>query len=206
MDKSHLQVSFFVNSIHLYDKTIAQIKPNNMIKLSITQKPLQLKQEYIVNQLQGLNDINHEFQIIDTSKSMKEVVLSIRKVEKKWCLENLFKINLKKYIYNNNNTTNTYGGKPIEMNDSNIQYKYEQLANSLLGICKINIENLGNGVNNSIKADIVTKKDSKVIGYANIDVYKWNERLKVRLHSHSTGDISSNRVFEDSDYILFDEY
>lgn len=205
MNKSSLQVSFFVNSIHLHEQAISQIKSNNMIKLNITQKPLQIKQEYLINNIQGLNNINHEFQICDTQKSMKELILSVRKVEKKWCLENFFRINLKKSC--SKNSIDPYTGKPAEFNDdSNIQYKYEQLANSLLGFCKINIENLECGVNNNIVADIITKKDSKVIGHANIEIYKWNEKNKFISKKIKNDDIinRNNIFFEDPDCLLFE--
>lgn len=205
MNKSKLHVSFCVNSIDLNDQITAQIKSNNMIKLNITQKPLQVKQEYLINHIEGLSRINHEFKIVGTPKSMKDIILSIRKVEKKWCLENLFSFNLKKDNYKVNSSINPYTGKPNEVNDSNIQYKYEQLANSLLGYCKINIDNLEIGVNNSIIVDIITKKDSKIIGHANVDIYKWNEKNMFLFHNQKCDNIDNSRInFEDPECILFD--
>ena len=164
-----LHVSINIDSIHLNKQTISQIKTNNMIKLDISHKPLHFKQEYIINHLNGLNCINHEFKFTNTKKSMKEITLSIRKVEKKWCFGNLFKINFKKENSKYSNSIDPFTGKTNEKYDPNIQYEYEQLANSLLGYCKINIENLEEGVNNSIVADVINKRNS-IIGHANIEI------------------------------------
>lgn len=192
-----MQISFCVTSIHLNDSVIAQIKSNNMIKLNMIQNPQKLQQEYIVNNLQGLYSLNHDFKILKPCKGMKEIILTVRKVEKKWCLENLFMINFKKDNSKMNNSIDPFTGKPKETHDTNVQYKYEQLANSLLGYCKINIENLEKGVNNSITADIITKKDSKVIGHANIDIYLWDEIGKKQILTQRNDNTSNILLFED---------
>lgn len=192
-----MQISFCVNSIHLNDSAIAQIKSNNMIKLNMIQNPQKLQQEYIVNNLQGLYSLNHDFKILTPCKGMKEIILTVRKVEKKWCLENLFKINFKKDSSKMNNSIDPFTGKPKEIHDTNVQYKYEQLANSLLGYCKINIENLEKGVNNNITADIITKKDSKVIGHANFDIYIWDEIGKKQILTQRNDNTSNIILFED---------
>lgn len=193
MDMAKLQISFIVSSITLHKPAISQIKTNDMIKLNITPNPLKQKQEYIINHLQGLNNINHEFKIVSSPNSTKFITLSIRKVEKKWCFENLFKTASK--------SIDPLTGKPNGMNDSNIQYQYEQLANSLLGFCKIDIDSLEIGVNNSIKVDLITKKDSKAVGEAYINIYKWDD--KMQFLSQKIDDQSLSKIlFEDPECYL----
>lgn len=196
MDKSQLQISFIVTSINLYSHAISQVKTSDMIKLNITQKPLKQKQEYIINRLQGLYDINHEFKIVCSPSAAKKITLSIRKVEKKWCLENLF--------IKNQKNIDPLTGKPTEKDDPNIQYKYEQLANSLLGICDINIENLEIGVNNIIKADIMNSKDLSIVGEANFKIYKWNDELQF-LTKKNDDKFISQILFEDPECCLCDK-
>lgn len=193
MDKAQLQISFIVSSITLHKPAMSQIKTSDMIKLNITPNPLKQKQEYIINHLQGLNNINHEFKIVSSPNSTKFITLSIRKVEKKWCFENLFKTPSK--------SIDPLTGKPNGMNDSNIQYQYEQLANSLLGFCKIDIDSLEIGVNNSIKVDLITKKDSKAVGEAYINIYKWDDQMQFL--SQKIDDQSLNKIlFEDPECYL----
>lgn len=194
MKKTKMQVSLVINSIVLHDSIISKIDSSNMIKLGLTQKPQIFKQEYIINNLQGLHDINHEFKLNNTPKVIKEVKLSIRKVEKKWCFENLFKFGFKR----DNTKENCFTGRPNEKNNTNIQYEYEQLANSLLGICTINVESLEKGVNNQIRAEIMSKRDQKVIGYAHIGIYKWNDIDYTQVLCQSKDDIFSKKIhFED---------
>lgn len=200
-----MHISFVVESITLNDSVISQIKSNNMIKLSVIHKLQFVQQEYLVNNPQGLSCINHTFKITKTPKNLKELVFTVRKVEKKWCLENLFMASPKADKSKKKITFEALAGMPDETNDTNIQYKYEQLANSLLGYCKINIENLERGANNKITADIITKNDSKVIGQANISIYILNEERNQMISRRHSDVCSSKIIFEDPDCYLFDK-
>lgn len=163
-DKSKIKVSFYVSSIELLDSVANKIKSNNMIRLNITQKPILIKDEYIVNHIEGLNNLKHEFIAINDPESMKELTLTLRKVEKKRCLSNALKTSRKNKSMSDNNSST-----------SNIQYKYNQHDHSLLGYFTINIENLEKEVQYSMKVDIITKYDSILIGYANIEIFKCDE-------------------------------
>lgn len=196
-----MRLSFVVESIQLNNSAISQIKSNNMIKINVVHKQQYVPQEYLINQLQGLYSINHEFKVVTNVKDLKELILTVRKVEKKWCLENLFMTSPKQE--KSKRRISFALNCEEEKSDTNIQYKYEQLANSLLGFCKINIENLEKGVNNRMTVDIVTKNDSKVIGHANIVIYILNdERNQILKRRHS--DICSSKIlFEDPDcYVI----
>lgn len=193
------QISLNITSISLNCSTISQIKSTDMIKLNVTQKPIKSKQEYIINHLQGLNNINHEFKIVFSPNNMKYITLSIRKVEKKWCLENLFKFYFTKSESRKDLPIDSYTRESNEKFDPNIQYEYEQLANSLLGFCKIGIENLEKGVNNCIKADILNKKDSKTIGHADIEIYIWNDENNIQYQTQKSDDLHLNtQIIEES--------
>lgn len=197
MEESKLNVSFFVASIELNDLVINTIKSSNMFRLNITQKPQLIKEEYIVNQIQGLKKINHEFNIVNFPSSMKEITLTIRKVEKKRCLSNALKINLKKEKSKKNNSTDCFTGRQNIKSSSNIQYKYEQFDHSLLGYFTINIENLEKEINHSITVDVITKKESIVIGKANIEICKCDEKEKKNVIRKKNKEYYMNKVILD---------
>ena len=68
----------------------------------------------------------------------------------------------------------------------------------MLGYCKINIENIEKGVNNQISADIITKKDSKIVGCAEIQIYKWDEVVTMQNLDQNKVDICPQKIlFED---------
>ena len=173
MSQPKLHVTFYVSSIDLKDSVLSKINTSNMIKLNLTQKPCSIQEDYIVNRIKKLQNINHSFNINTTENSTKKIRLTIRKVEKKWCFENLFKFTLKKENKKNNYVDSIVGQK-YNIKHSNTQYKYEQLANSLIGFCEIDIQNLGKCVNNKIKVEIISKKDKKLVGYANIEIYQYD--------------------------------
>ena len=155
MSQTKLHMIFYVSSIDLKDSVLDKINPSNMIRLNLTQKPCSIQEDYIVNRITKLQNVDHNFNIITTSNRTKKVLLTIRKVEKKWCLENLFKFTLEKENKKNNNYIDSIVGRNCGKKHSNTQYKYEQLANSLIGYCEIDIEKLDKCVNNEIKAEIL---------------------------------------------------
>lgn len=208
MDYSKLKISFLVSSIDLYDFVTNNIKPSNMIRLNLTQKPILIKEEYIVNKIQGLSNLNHEFVVENTQDSMKELTLTLRKVEKRRCLSNVLK--------NCNPKVNLQKDK----SSSNIQYKYKYnySDHSLLGYFTINIENLEKEVQHYMRVDIITKNDSIVIGHANIEIFKSDEIPKKK-SSHGkkpknaknfyanilkNNNHSKNLIFDDPNYYLLD--
>lgn len=200
MSQPKLHVSFYVSSIDIKDSILEKINTGNMIKLNLTQKPCSIQEDYIVNRIKKLQNIDHSFNITTTSKMTKKIILTIRKVEKKWCLENLFKFTLEKENKKNNNYFDPIVGRKCDKKHSNTQYKYEQLANSLIGYCEIDLEKLDKCVNNKLKVQILSKKDRKIIGYANLEIYQFSEKH----FQKDLNNLHNNIIFEDKKCYLLD--
>lgn len=170
-DKKNLKVSFLISSIDLFSTVTDKIKPDSMIRLNITQKPILIKEEYIVDNINKLKNINHEFVVVNDQDSMKELTLTLRKVEKKRCLSNSIKKSHENKNLKRNNSCQS---------SSNIQYKYNQNCHSLLGYFTINIQNFEKEVQQSLQVDIITKNESIVIGHANIEIFKCDEMKRIK--------------------------
>ena len=164
-------ISFRVVSVELKEQTITKLNPRNLFRLNITQRPHHVREEYLVNESQGLYNINHEFEIEDKSNTVQRITLTLRTVEKKFTLSNLFGISQTKQKKDHN--IDNFVGSNTNVPE-NIQYEYYEPAHSLIGYCTVNIEELKKGVNNQIRAELLTRgKEVKCVGYANLEVYVW---------------------------------
>lgn len=168
-------ISFRVNSVELEDFTLRSINKENLIRLNVIQRPSKVTYEYLLKNSECLKGINHEFSIDNSSNKIDKLTFMISSVVRKPTLVNLFD-------FGNNSPKNKSNDQSYEKcvngskeNDSDhVDCEYIVPMHALIGYCTIKLKEIEKGVNNSLRVELLTKKNAKVIGFVNLDIYVWD--------------------------------
>lgn len=173
-------ISFRVTSIELKDETIRSLSKNNLIRLNLTQRPNHLTEEYLLKNLSCLRNINHEFTVQDPSNKVDRLTLTVRSVLKKTTFASIFNLysDTPKERKPKENTVDKYIQGIKENHEGCVECEYVEPKHSLVGYCTINLKELEKGVNNTLRVELKTRVNVKVVGYVNLEVYTWNNPSK----------------------------
>ena len=155
-------ISFRVISIELKDSIIKELDPQNNFRLNLTQRPHHIRQEYIVNDSNGLRNVNHEWNIDNSKNQVERVTLTIRTVQNK-------------NLVDNNENQNGDNNK----NYSNNNNDYVEPKHSLIGYCNIDLNNLRKDGDNDFTAELLTRVNVKIVGYVHLQIDFWGNDKKL---------------------------
>lgn len=169
-------ISFRINSIELKDSTLSSINKNNLVRINVTQRPNHKTEEFLLKNISFLKNINHESFIQDPLNKVERLTLTLRSVLKKTTIASIFNLGneatqVKK---NNDHSVDHYIQGCKENNDGLVECEYVEPKHSLIGYCTINLKELERGVNNTLRLELLTRVNVKVVGYVNLDVYTWD--------------------------------
>ena len=156
-------LTFRLKSIELTEQTINKLPKGNIFRVNLTTRPEMKSHEYIIDDLNGLYDINHSWDLCDPNSSCDKLTFTIRSVAKKYNLSNLISMGAGGPPVHDH-TIDRFVGRRGENNDNNIQYDYIKSSHSLLGVFTISIKDIPKGINNIIKADLISRSDGRVTG------------------------------------------
>lgn len=159
-------ISFRVVSIELKDSTLSELDPNNHFRLNLTQRPHHIRQEYFVNDSNGLRNINHEWSIDNSTNQVEKVTLTIRTVKNKNTNES------------NENENSNYGDNHDE-SYSNISGGFVEPKRSLIGYCNVDLKTLRKDSCNDFTAQLLTRVNVKIVGYVHLQIDFWENDSKL---------------------------
>ena len=165
-------ITFRVNSIQLKPSTINELNRKNAFRLNLTQRPRHISEEYLVKDNFDLEHLNHEWIIEDAKNSVEKVTLTLRTVEKRF--------NLSKFLRRRKNHHENCNSK------INTQYEYVEPEKSLIGYCTINLKEQPIGSNSTIRTELMTRGDVKIVGFADLDVLIIKNQPEVTFAYEST--------------------
>ena len=179
------RISFRVVSVELQDFTFRSINKENLIRISIIQRPSKIRDDYLLKNVECLKDINHEFTISHKSNKVDKLTMTISSVLKKPTLANFFGFDDDASNTKSNDNSEYKIITENKENDNNhIECEYIIPIHSLVGYCTINLKEIKKDVNNSMHIDLITK-DDKVIGHANVEVYIWESPKQINQETKS---------------------
>lgn len=168
-------ISFRVNSVELEDFTLRSINKENLIRLNVIQRPSKVTYEYLLKNSECLKDINHEFSIDNSSNKIDKLTFMISSVVRKPTLVNLFDFGSSSPKNKSNDQSYEKCVNGSKENDSDhVDCEYIVPMHALIGYCTIKLKEIEKGVNNSLRVELLTKKNAKVIGFVNLDIYIWD--------------------------------
>lgn len=153
-------ISFRVVSIELKDSTIKELDPNNHFRLNLTQRPHHIRQDFFVNDSNGLRNVNHEWNIDNSKNQVERVTLTLRTVQNKNSDE----------CNENSNDNNSY---------SNVNGGYIEPKKSLIGYCNIDLRTLQKNGNNEFTVELLTRVNVKIVGYVHLQIDMWENDQKL---------------------------
>lgn len=159
------KITFSLISIDFNRSIICQIRKSNLFRLNLTQKPSRDSEEYFFNNINHLKNINHEFIINDSFNTIEKLSMTIRSIDKRNISAN---ISNSEYFSIQNKSKYLQGFQNKSNNDI---YNYFESKLSLIGCFTINLKDIKRGVNNFIHAEIHSRMNNQIIGYANIKIY-----------------------------------
>lgn len=176
------RISYRLKSIELNDTASRQFNSENLIRINLTQKPHKKTEEYLLKNVTALQNVNHEFIINDPSNKIEKISMTIRKVIKKPTLANFFNLD------NNSNekksadhSIDNYIDRKSDNNDDIADCEYIVPMQSLVGYCIVNLKEVKRGVNNTLRLELLSKKNEQIVGYVNVDLYMWDCPVKSKL-------------------------
>ena len=186
------RISYRLASIELNDIVTRTFNSENVIRINLTQKPNKKTEEYLLKNVEALQNINHEFIIDDPSGKIEKISMTLRKVIKKPTLANFFNLdNNAPKKKANDHTVDHYIGENRENRANNVVCEYIVPRHSLVGYCIINLKEVEKGVNNSLRIELLSRINEQVIGYVNLELYIWNSPS--RLYSQKKTEQISNQ-------------
>lgn len=167
-------ITFRLNSIELKDSTLHEIN-NNLIRINLTQRPTHKTEDFLLKNSSYLHNINHEFFIQDSLDKVNRLTLTVRSVLRKTTLASIFNIGNESNKVNkkSDHSVDNYIQGCKQNQDGVIDCEYIEPKHSLIGYCTINLKELERGVNNTLRVELLTRVNVKVVGYANLEVYTW---------------------------------
>ena len=192
------RISFHVVSVELQDFTFRSINKENLIKISVIQRPSKIREDYLLKNVECLKDFNHEFIIHNKSNKVEKLTMTISSVLKKPTLANFFGFDDETSNAKLNSNSEYKKINEDKENDNNhVECEYIIPIHSLIGHCTISLKEIKKDINNSMCIDLITNND-KVIGHVNCEIYLW-ECQKQLIQEQKSQVNGEKNVFKDSE-------
>lgn len=170
------RISFRVISIDLKDSTLQSMNQNCLMRLNLTQRPNHKTEEYLLKNAKCLQNINHEFCIEDAYNKVQRLTLTLRSVYKKTTFASIFNLdnNQPKMSKPKDMSVDRYIQGCTETREGWVDCEYVEPKHSLIGYCTVDLKEIKKGENNTLRLELLTRVNVKVVGYVNLEVYTWD--------------------------------